>query len=259
MQANDNQPNENLANHHEESDEEEEDSPLLQSCRGIIEDLNFGQVEYLCKLVGVQFWCDCNEADFERSKLPCIKYELAERFSSKGDGGDDILRSVLNYDDDGDDKNVFALLHDAELLDLDEYSIEYVQSLNSQDNVEDNISSSKKEVGYWSDESDHDDDKLMESNESGEVDNVDNPGEQFGDDISGDINVHPRKEVVTSRNISPNDVANTLEFDNHIYEQTKEGQSTAPSSLEGVGDNVMDVGKCLFVYVIDCLCLLSYH
>ena len=167
----------------------------------------------------------------------------------------------------------FALLHDAELLDLDEYSIEYVQSLlNSQDNVEDNISSSKKDegegsigdnnnfsflpVGYWSDESEHDDDKPMESNERGEVDNVDvNPGEQFGDDISGDINVHPRKEVVTSRNISPNDVT---KFDNHLYEQTKEGQSTAPSSLEGVGDNIMDVGKCLFVYVIDCLCLLSY-
>ena len=35
-------------------------------------------------------------------------------------------------------------------------------------------------------------------------------------------------------------------------------KSTAPSSLEGGGDNVMDVGKCLFVNVINRLCLLSY-
>jgi len=34
--------------------------------------------------------------------------------------------------------------------------------------------------------------------------------------------------------------------------------SSAPSSLEGGGDNVMDVGKCLFVNVVNLLCLLSY-
>jgi len=59
---------------------------------------------------------------------------------------------------------------------------------------------------------------------NGEVGNVENvnPGEQSGDDISGDIGVYPPNEVVPTRIKSPNNVTDTREFDTDLYEPTNE-------------------------------------
>jgi len=139
-------------------------------------------------------------------------------------------------------------LVDAGLIDLD--SDISIQSENSDDN-DGNLSPDENEdeggigddnnvsflpVDDWSDElseSDHDDQPAeLPDGEVGNAENV-NPGEQLGDDISGDINIYSPKAALPTRIKSPNDVTDTREFSNAQEEElaaSYQDETVAPSS-----------------------------
>jgi len=200
-------------------------------CRQIIDNTARERVVDLAERLDISI-PQCHEAVWIRSKYPCIKRQVADCFSSLGIEGVELLQSVItnltnaNYNY----REVNRLLVDAGLIGLDsDISIQSENSNEEETEVDDTSSTEEDEgeggigdddnnfsflpVGDWSDESDHQ--SVNEGNgEVGNVENV-NPGEPFGDDISGDNGVHPR-----TRNTSPNDVTDTREFINAQEEPT---------------------------------------
>ena len=232
MEVDDEQPN--LANDGEDVNVEDESSILLQ-CRQIIDNTAQERVVDLAERLDISI-PQCHEEVWIRSKYPCIKRQVADCFSNFGTEGVELLQSVItnltnvNYRY----REVNRLLVGAGLIDLD--SDISIQSENFDDN-DGNLSSDENEdeggigddnnvlflpVGDWSDElseSDHDDQPAeLPDGEVGNVENV-NPGEQLGDDISGDINIYSPKAALPTRIKSPNDVTDTREFSNAQEEE----------------------------------------
>jgi len=205
-----------------------DESPILLRCRQIIDNTGEKWVRILAKDLKIHTPSFGKEDDWDRSKYLCIKSQLADRFSPLGIEGVELLESVITNDNYTE---VHTLLVDAGLIELK--SDFYIQSKNSND--DDILSSEEKEVadqdngnigsiggiGSIGDNSllfkplslsEHDQ-QPVENNEVGNIENV-NPGEQFGDgDILGDISVHSPKAVVPTRNTSPNEVTDTIQFD----------------------------------------------
>ena len=131
----------------------EDESPILLQCRQIIDNTAQEWVVDLADELDIDIR-KCNEDDWDRSKYPSIKIQLAYCFSEFGTEGVNLLESVIanvNY------REVHTLLVDAGLIELD--SDLYIE--NSNDGI---LSSDENEVeggiGNWSDElseSDHDD------------------------------------------------------------------------------------------------------